>query len=174
MVDDAAAANANGLRFSRLIVVSSFPGALVPLAGAVAGLGFVSRTTEASQWTSAYVHGLAVITFAGILFFSMLGNATIVSARWVDRPRGLIRWTRYPLWQSLVIFMAIGWFVTAVSNPVEITWLEQTWATGAASASVGACFWAVRRDPVSTDARRARLRRSPDDPFEALDLRQIF
>ena len=163
----------SGIGFSRIAVVTGFPATLIPVAAAIASIWFTARISEVWQFTSAYVHGLAVFTFALFLFASMMVNASLACRRWKYRPTGLVRWARYPLWQSVVIVASLVWFLTAVLNPASVLWTEQASAATAAIASVMSFFWVIRSDPASVEARNALIRLEElDDPFGAFDLRR--
>jgi hypothetical protein len=140
---------------SLVLLVLAYAPLVIPAAGWHAAQSSDDRTTEFSQFTAAWIHGLAASTFAIVFALSLILNAIVVTLRFRDAPRSY-RLTGYPLWQGLVAALGAGWAVT-VALTIESTLIELVFGLGVAATSIGACVQAALVDPESADRREVRL-----------------
>lgn len=139
----------------RLLLGIAYGALAIPVAGWLAAQSSDDRTTEAWQFTGAWVHGLAASTFAVVFALSVIINAVVVTVRFRDAPRSY-RLTGFPLWQAVVIVLGTAWAIT-VSVMIETTWVEAAFGLAVAAASIGACVQAALTDRESSDWRATRL-----------------
>lgn len=131
----------------------------IPVAGWVTAQSLTTRTEQA--FADAFVHTLATSTFAVVFFASAIINAVIVSVRQVDRPRSY-RSSRYVAWQVALIVLGLGWLGCILVGDSGAP-AEAILGAVIAAVSIVVFVFAVKRDPASTIAWRARLAlRSPE------------
>ncbi len=145
---------------------SVFPAVVLPVGVWVWTQGAVSRITEFNQYTAAWVHTLAVSTFAVVLAASMLTNAIIVTRRAPLRPVSLTRFSAFPLWQGLLLVATISWGLVASTSESAVSPAEPILAVLVAALSVGVFVLTVRLDPTvrAARARQIALRRRAAGP----------
>lgn len=157
-----------------LVVLALAYGALaIPIAGWISAQSSDDRTTETSQFTGAWIHGLAASTFAAIFALSLILNAIIVTFRFRDTPASY-RLVGYPLWQTLVIVFGIGWAAT-VALTIESTLVEMGFGLAVAATPIGACVQASLVDPESAGRHEVRVaqQREARSPKQQAAIRRL-
>ena len=128
----------------------------VPIAGWLVAQGMTDRILVNSAFTNAMVDSLAASTFAVILAMSMIANATIVTVRHRDHPASYRRLTRLPLWLLILLGLGTIWVISVARAHGANSWVEPVVALLVAAVSIVVFVFALKRDAVSTAAKRAR------------------
>jgi len=134
----------------------------IPVLGWIAAQSFTKRIAHNYDFTAELLHTYTASSFAIVFVLSAVTNAIIVSVRARYRPRSH-RASRYVVWQSALIALAVGWLFSLRVGEGWTQIVENILGTLIAAVSIVVCVFAAKGDAAARQSRRDRWEaRSPE------------